>query len=42
MEDVKAIKVISESKTLVKHKSCECRCEFHGSMISINLNVKDQ
>lgn len=42
MEDVKAIKGISESKTLVKHKSYECRCEFYGSMINISVNVKDQ
>ena len=41
------IKGINESKTLAKHISCECRCEFDGrkcnsTMISVSVNLKTQ
>ena len=32
---------IKESKTLTKHITCECKCEFDGIMINVNVNVKN-
>ena len=30
------IAVINESKTLAKHKSCECKCKFDGRKCNLN------
>ena len=27
---------INESKTLTKHRSCECKCRFHGKKCNSN------
>ena len=49
MEDVKltvfdTIKRVNISKTLAKHISCQCRCEFdeNGIMTKVNVSVKNQ